>query len=67
MTTSPYEAARLAELMPPTLADIEAIADAAFAALPQDFRMLCDGVVILTPPSATTRQTSVLPALAASR
>ena len=46
MTTSPYEAARLAELMPPTLADIEASADAAFAALPEDFRKLCDGVVI---------------------
>lgn len=30
----------------PTLADIEALADAAFAALPETFTRLCEGVVI---------------------
>ncbi len=30
----------------PTLAEIEALADAAFAGLPEPFRRLCDGVVI---------------------
>ena len=30
----------------PTLADIEALADAAFARLPESFRRLCEGVVI---------------------
>jgi predicted Zn-dependent protease with MMP-like domain len=30
----------------PSLAEIEAIADAAFAALPADFRALCQGLVI---------------------
>lgn len=29
----------------PTLSEIEALADAAFAALPEKFRRLCDGVV----------------------
>ncbi len=36
----------LAELKSPTLADIEALADAAFAALPEPFRKLCEGLVI---------------------
>ncbi len=31
----------------PTLADIEALADEASAALPEQFRRLCDGLVIL--------------------
>jgi predicted Zn-dependent protease with MMP-like domain len=30
----------------PTLAEIEAMADAAFAALPEAFRTLCDGVIL---------------------
>lgn len=30
----------------PTLADIEALADAAYARLPEEFRSLCEGVVI---------------------
>ena len=30
----------------PTLADIEALADAAYARLPEEFRALCEGVVI---------------------
>ena len=30
----------------PTLAEIEAMADAAYAALPEAFRRLCDGLVI---------------------
>jgi predicted Zn-dependent protease with MMP-like domain len=33
-------------LRPPTLADIEALADAAYAALPQRFTRLCQGLVI---------------------
>lgn len=36
----------LATLVAPTLAGIEALADEAFAALPADFRKLCEGVVI---------------------
>ena len=39
-------ASGLAELHAPTLADIEALADAAFARLPATFRRLCDGLVI---------------------
>ncbi len=31
----------------PTLADIEALADDAYAALPEQFRQLCEGLVIL--------------------
>lgn len=31
----------------PTLADIEALADEAYSALPEQFRRLCDGLVIL--------------------
>ena len=33
-------------LSSPTLADIERLADAAFARLPAEFRALCDGVVV---------------------
>ena len=33
-------------IRPPTLADIEALADAAYAALPQRFTRLCEGLVI---------------------
>ena len=33
-------------LKSPSLADFEALADAAFAALPSDFRVLCEGVAI---------------------
>jgi len=35
-----------ARLIPPALADIEALADAAFAALPSKFTRLCEGLVI---------------------
>ena len=38
--------ARLRGLFAPTLADMEMIADEAFAALPESFRLLCEGVVI---------------------
>jgi predicted Zn-dependent protease with MMP-like domain len=34
------------DLKSPTLAEIEAMADAAYAALPEAFRRLCDGLVI---------------------
>ena len=37
---------RIAALTAPSLDDFEALADAAFAALPADFRQLCNGVVI---------------------
>ena len=30
----------------PSLAQMEALADAAFASLPEDFRKLCEGLVI---------------------
>jgi len=36
----------LAAATAPTLADIEALADAAFAGLPDDFRALCQGLVV---------------------
>ncbi len=36
----------LAGLKSPTVAEFEVLAEAAFAALPDDFRRLCDGVVI---------------------
>ena len=36
----------LAGLRAPTLADVEALADAAFARLPATFRRLCEGLVI---------------------
>jgi predicted Zn-dependent protease with MMP-like domain len=35
-----------ADLSAPTLADIEALADAAYAALPSRFTRLCEGIVI---------------------
>jgi len=38
--------AGLAALKAPSLADIEALADTAFAALPAHFRALCEGLVI---------------------
>lgn len=34
------------DLAAPSLADIEALADAAFAALPAEFRAMCDGLII---------------------
>ncbi|MGE7156619.1 metallopeptidase family protein [Methylorubrum rhodesianum] len=37
---------RWAETKAPSLAEIEALADAAFAALPEEFRILCAGVRI---------------------
>ena len=37
---------RLADMRSPTLEDIEALADAAFAELPASFRRLCEGLVI---------------------
>ena len=37
---------RWAETRAPSLAEIEALADAAFAALPEEFRILCAGVRI---------------------
>ena len=37
---------RIGALTAPSLDDFEALADAAFAALPADFRQLCKGVVI---------------------
>ena len=40
------EAAILGPLRAPTLADIEALADAAFAQLPESFRRRCEGLVI---------------------
>ena len=36
----------LTQLSAPGLADFERLADAAFAALPENFRALCDGVII---------------------
>ncbi len=39
-------ASGLAELRAPTLADVEALADDAFARLPATFRRLCEGLVI---------------------
>ena len=36
----------IAALKSPTLAEIEALADSAFAALPLEFRALCEGLVI---------------------
>jgi predicted Zn-dependent protease with MMP-like domain len=40
------DASALAGLKPPTLEDIEALADAAFASLPSRFTRLCEGLVI---------------------
>ncbi len=39
-------ASGLADLRAPTLADVEALADAAFSRLPASFRRLCEGLVI---------------------
>ncbi len=36
----------IADLVSPSLADIEALADTAFTGLPDEFRALCEGVVI---------------------
>jgi predicted Zn-dependent protease with MMP-like domain len=36
----------LSALAAPTLADIEALADHAYAALPAEFRALCEGIII---------------------
>jgi len=44
MTDKP--ASQLSGLRAPTLADIEALADAAFVQLPARFRRLCEGLVI---------------------
>ena len=46
MPSDPANPARLRGLFAPTLADMEVIADEAFAALPEGFRSLCEGVVI---------------------
>ena len=46
MPSDPTDPARLRSLFAPTLADMEVIADEAFAALPEGFRNLCEGVVI---------------------
>jgi predicted Zn-dependent protease with MMP-like domain len=40
------EIARLSALAAPSLAEFEALAQAAFDALPADFRKLCEGVVV---------------------
>jgi predicted Zn-dependent protease with MMP-like domain len=37
---------RLSALAAPSIADLEALAESAFAALPETFRKLCDGVII---------------------
>ena len=46
MPSEPTDPASLRGLFAPTLADMEVIADEAFAALPESFRALCEGVVI---------------------
>jgi predicted Zn-dependent protease with MMP-like domain len=46
MSSDPSDPARLKSLQAPSLADLEAIADEAFAALPEEFRALCEGLVI---------------------
>ena len=46
MSSDPSDPARLKSLQAPSLADLEAVADAAFAALPEEFRALCEGLVI---------------------
>ncbi len=42
----PPDPTRLRSRYAPSLADIEVIADEAFAALPETFKILCEGVVI---------------------
>ena len=44
--SNPSPPANLAGLQAPSLADIERLADAAFAALPKEFRALCEGLII---------------------
>jgi len=46
MSSDPSDPARLKSLQAPSLADLEAIADEAFAALPEEFRALCEGLAI---------------------
>jgi predicted Zn-dependent protease with MMP-like domain len=46
MPSDPSDLARLKGLTAPSLADLEAIADEAFAALPEEFRALCEGLII---------------------
>ena len=46
MPSEPTDPASLRSLFAPTLADMEVIADEAFAALPESVRALCEGVVI---------------------
>ena len=46
MSSDPSDPARLKSLQAPSLADLEAIADEAFAALPEEFRALCEGLII---------------------
>ena len=46
MPSDSADPARLSGLLAPTLADLELIADEAFAALPEAFKILCEGVVI---------------------
>lgn len=45
MTSTPSRSS-LNDLQAPSLADLETIADEAFAALPEDFRALCEGLII---------------------
>jgi predicted Zn-dependent protease with MMP-like domain len=45
-TTPPSDLTDWTQCKAPSLADFEKIAEAAFAALPRQFRALCDGVVI---------------------
>ena len=46
MSSDPSDPARLKSLQAPSLVDLEAVADEAFAALPEEFRALCEGLVI---------------------
>ena len=46
MSSDPSDLVRLKGLQAPSLADLEAIADEAFAALPEEFRALCEGLII---------------------
>ena len=46
MSNDPDDPTRLRTLTAPTLAQMEAIADEAFAALPAAFKVLCEGLVI---------------------
>jgi len=46
MTAKPTDSARWTELKAPSLAEMEQIAEAAYRALPDKFRALCEGLVI---------------------